>query len=383
MVIVAALVGSGLLVQDFNGPPAFGAGDHAADFLKVVLALPGPPSAPDHLGFEPLIHAYEVSRDYRGQLGVLHLPPLSMLASLTARHLFGLISPAIVFMLLIAGFLAALGATMLRFGGRLQLAAAALLSYPALLVVERGNLYAGVAGLCVVIALVRRKPDWFAAGLLGVAVNIRPNEVICALPLLLLDRAFAVRLGIAGVAIVVPAAVLSHLILGAYTVDHFRSGLAVYARMYAAQGGGVPGGSSLYGALYALGFEEAYLTPVLIGGALLLAAMVQFLRARMAYADLVFICCAVTALASTVFANYHLIIFLAPLLLAHSRVNFGASLLLLCPLSLGWVGQFNAQVIVNPALMLAAGLWLLSRSVHHGRGAFDEGFPGGRPAFLS
>ena len=74
-----------------------------------------------------------------------------------------------------------------------------------------------------------------------------------------------------------------------------------------------------------------------------------------------FICCATSALLTPVFGDYHLLIFVAPLIMARDRVTFAGSLLMLVPKSIAMVGGYSVQVLLNPVIMLVTLVIILGR----------------------
>lgn len=361
--LVFALVARFLLFHFFGGSPPFDSADRAADFLKVALALPGPLPASGSPGFDRLVNFYATSRDYRGELGVLHHMPLSIMGFLTARYLFAIINPVILFLTLTAAFLTALCLVVRRYTGNVVWALVVMCSFPILYLVDRGNLNSALTGLCIITALLRRKPDWIAVILLALALNARPNALFCALPLVLIDWRFAARLCLVGLAIMLVSFTVSHAIDPGYTVASSRANLAVYVDWYVTNGRGILHGSSLYGALYALGYPHRYFLPGLIGLGLLLPATLLHLRQRLDYSSFVFVCCAVTAMTTAVFADYHLVIFLVPLILSRDPTTFVASLLLLAPVPFGMNDHDTLRVVLNPAIMVAATVGIIARSL--------------------
>jgi len=335
--------------------------DRFADFLKVVLAFPGAAPAPDHLGLGPLINEYWHSPDYRlPEFGLYHLPPLSMLLTLLARLAFGIVSPTLIFMALVALFAASMAGTLQRFTNDVGWAVTPFVSYPLLTIIDRGNLYAALCATCLVAALLRRRPDWFAAFLFAIALNVRPNAAFLALPLFILDWRFAYRAGLVGGIIALLSAITAHALFPSYTISSFLHGLQIYANEYAISGEGVPFGSSLFGAGYLLRMPYLFLATI-IGVAPLLPACVLFYRRKMSYDEFVYVCSAVTGMATSVFADYHLLVFLAPLILARNLSVSIPSLLLLAPKG-WWVIAPDAssiQVILNPLIMLCGSWWLI------------------------
>lgn len=353
VVLVGALALASWITSNGHGQLSVYAGDNWADFLKVILALPGPEVHSGPLNF--IVQRYLESRDYKGPVGLDHLPPLSMLLSLVLRWSFAFVSPVVEFFALCGLFMVSLALVVFFRTRDAFWVFAALVSYPVLFILYRGNLYAGLCGLCLVAALLRGMPDWTGALLFAVALNIHPNTVFCVLPLLLLDwPRFGFRLAPLTVALFLAGLAGANAIDASYTVASFITDLGRYTETFVAEGSGVAFGSSLYGAFYALGWRGHYLVPTVLALLPLPFAMWAFKRKRMTYAAFVFVCVAVMAMSSTVFADYHLIAFIAPLVLADSFALALPSLLLLAPKGFAMIGPFTVQVLINPALMLVA-----------------------------
>jgi hypothetical protein len=269
------------------------------------------------------------------------------------RAAFSLVSPLILGVTLSTAFVMALLTIVERHTRTWTWAFVAVLSYPAIYLLDRGNLFAAVSGTCAVAALLRRRADWIGAVLFAIAVNVRPNLVICALPLLFLDWRFAIKAGALASSILVASFIAAHLIDPNYTVSAFLAGLKLYNDYTLAAGRGVAFGSSLWGAAAALGSPH---WPGIIS-ALPLLLLVPMLYAawtkRLSYGDQAFICAAVSALSTPVFADYHLLIFVAPLLLEDANLaSIIASLLMLLPKGFGTADATTPQVVLNPLILL-------------------------------
>jgi hypothetical protein len=114
----------------------------------------------------------------------------------------------------------------------------------------------------------------------------------------------------------------------------------------------------------------------MIGLLPLITGWMTFAERKIGYGDFVFICTAATALATTVFADYHLLVFVAPLVLARGWTVRAACLLLLAPKGY-WliVDNLTVQVALNPMIMLCATALILGRAAllgHDRNGAGAE-----------
>jgi hypothetical protein len=146
-------------------------------------------------------------------------------------------------------------------------------------------------------------------------------------------------------------------------------GLRRYHLIYVVQAAGVPFGSSLFGALRLLfGYlpilEVAGLAAMLL---LLAAATFLWVAQRIGKAEILFLVTAAYCLGAQVFADYHLLVFAAPLMLAgllgnELRSNGGSvgrawvlsCCFLLAPKSyVFFSGSFSLQILLNPLILLA------------------------------
>lgn len=337
--------------------------DRGADFLKVVLLFPGPPVA---IGpWAGVVAKYALGFGHEGPLGHSYFPPLSMFATLLARWAFGWVSPTILYFALMAALLYSIAAVALRYTNDLYWAICALVTYPVLMIVDRGNLNAAVASICVIVALFRRKPDGIGALLFAVAVCIRPNVLIAALPLMLSNPRVILQTGVATFAISLVSLAGAHTLDPTYTLSSFVTGLDNYKTYYINTPEGGVFGSSIFGALYALGIPS-FFTATLVGLSPLPPAVFLWMNKRMQYADFTFICLSVSALTTAGFRDYHLLVFIVPLVLASNRVTLVGSLLLLAPKGLWMLGYYTVQIFINPAIMLIVSFYLVAKSFEKG-----------------
>ena len=181
----------------------FGRQDWMADFVKHTMSFPGHPLAPSM--FQRLIdHFREDIAINAGVLGHFHNMPETVLLTLLVRPAMSVIDPVLVYLLaasVVVLIWVHLCHRYVNENARPQVIGIALFNYPLALMLERGNLFAGITAICLLVILCRRKLDWTAAVLLAVAGNIRPNIAVIALPLLAYDRAsflFIVRTAVLG-----------------------------------------------------------------------------------------------------------------------------------------------------------------------------------------
>jgi hypothetical protein len=103
-----------------------------SDFFKVVLAVDGPDPGRDLLGFDAFTSEMGrlALRDYVNGIGIMHMPPLSMLLTLVVRWLAQFTGLAPIFAVLSLLFVAGLGAAVQVYGRDPLLTLAILFSYP-------------------------------------------------------------------------------------------------------------------------------------------------------------------------------------------------------------------------------------------------------------
>lgn len=314
----------------------------------------------------------------------------------------------------------------------------ALFSYPALSVVTRGNFTSGFTSLFITAYLlslfVRKKAGLAALLSLALAVNIRPNAgiFVFALPLALgfkpslkpILQFAALAAGILGASCLV-----AHALYPDYTVQAFLQGLEIYKQYFIVGHSGDGANSSLFALFRDYGqFSLACPRPVLLVTLLILelaivslgvrrasnwilvaplslpvlyAIFVSFLSAapdtlvvntiasalvaamaclglwrsrnRLLIAPLVLT--ALYCLLCPIFSDYHLLVFLAPLLIAffgdwerpqNHRVLFAIGaicVLILSPKNYLFVGGLSVQAVVNPLLLYAGVLFVIAETL--------------------
>jgi hypothetical protein len=259
-----------------------------------------------------------------------------------------------------------------------------LLSYPAIFAYDRGHIFSLTANSLLIASLLRTEEkgrvDRLTLLLLACAINLRPNFVIFPVIYFLAGRHWRFW---DGVALAVLSSVLfallmglAHLLYPAYSPSSWWDGLAVYSKGYLG-GYGQAYGSSLFGALRStpLG-NKGVMWSTIVAEVVLLATVLTARRQRLAAAELMFLVSAMMAIGGQVFADYHLLAFLAPLVLvikdwhgsSSQRLIFVTCLFVLVPknylflpTNIAWVSW---QVFANPIALLAgagAVLWLARR----------------------
>jgi len=337
-----------------------------------------------------------------GALTHFHLPPLSTLIYMMSGYLSAvLFSPSGVLGLFFVAYLVLIGiAIRVAVPERPQtvpftalLYYLFLLSYPALFMLGRGNFIAGLTALCLTAFLVAtlgsKKCGWISALFMAVALNTRPNTAVflAALPI-----AFGLRGSIKPFVRIVALAgllfgvslIVDNWVYPEYTFAAFRKGYSIYHRLYVLGGWGDAFNSSLFAAsktvailiIKMTGWRIFTVNGVLLfsgamGGMLIVATLAVFLLRRVNGSSASFLIAAVYALTTPVFGDYHLLVFVVPIIMVYlelaetgsdpisrsALVISIASVLLLLPKNF-YVVEY-IQRILNPMLMLATASYLL------------------------
>lgn len=243
----------------------FDPNDIFADLIKVAASYPGP--APTDLDQRLLWEARYFSQNpyggvaslEQGKLTHFHLLPLTTITNLAVRSLLVHWHAPAVLTLFTLLWLAPLAALpwFLNTARRVSmlLTLTVLISYPVLMAVTRGNVFAGYTGTCLVLAMFltfRHRAILSIVALLAVAINFRPNAALFLL-LPLLGFPVARATAIAGASAVGAGLLfslsfaLAHWAYPDYTLENVMQGLAIYYRGYVLGNDGLNYGSSGFG----------------------------------------------------------------------------------------------------------------------------------------
>lgn len=265
-----------------------------------------------------------------------------------------------------------------------------LATYPAMLVFARGNYNAGFSSILIAIFLVhcfgRRTVSVWPLLALAVAINIRPTALIflAALPLAFGPkesvRKLASLLSLT-IAIFVGSLLIEQLLYPDYTIDNFLQGLAIYKARYIVGRGGDAGNASLWALIknsatmsgwFIHYYYEELSRLFLVAG--ILVALLGLRIVRQAYlhaASATFVLVSLYVLLAPVTAEYHLLVFIAPLIVLsmcesdspappQARIVFFASVIMMCPKNYIFIEGLSLQTIINP-LVLVLALALMQR----------------------
>ncbi len=267
----------------------------------------------------------------------------------------------------------------------IALAALCLISFPALFMLGRGNFHAGFVSILASIAVVscyrRRQVSVACIFALAVAINVRPTAALFALaiPLVLGFRqamAPLLKLSVLAGILFLASLAAEHYIYPAYTIPSFLKGLEIYRALYVEGPAGDGGNSSLW-ALIKNGarmadlfvFHEELWRIFLAGSALVVLLAARAVSGAGNGPAGPFVLAAAYVLLQPVCADYHLLVFVAPLVLlpdnaqgmprdVKRRVILIASLLMLCPKNYFFIAGLSLQTLLNPTILLGALLLL-------------------------
>ena len=163
----------------------FDPGDRFADFFKLAFSYPGNPLHPsaDAWGMAVRFDSFHLQTEkFRGTaINHFHLPPLPTLLALLTRGLMAWIDPVILFITATAIALTSLYPVVSSRTSRLT-GLLAVISYPALMMIDRGNLFSAISNICLIVATLRvfepQRSRWLTILLFAIALNLRPTMAI-------------------------------------------------------------------------------------------------------------------------------------------------------------------------------------------------------------
>lgn len=268
-----------------------------------------------------------------------------------------------------------------------------LLSYPLLFVLSRGNLFAFLNGVSLILffyLLHQRKYLFLATFLMAISINLHPNALLLAPFFLVLPPKNALRYTILAGVLALIIFILSlwgaHTINSYYTFEHFISGLKNYMHLYVTGSLGVLFNNSLYGAIrtlliaWKINVDPSTLlliNEVISGVGLLTILLTIYAKIKKYLTDyeFAFLLMAIYTLSSSIFATYHLLPYLFFLLIPFSQKNpkslspkhlnviLATSVFLIVPKNYIFIdfiykGLLSIETLLNPFLLLVA-VWII------------------------
>lgn len=385
---LASALGFGFPYDTFLFNPS----DIFADLIKVAASFPGdlPKDLNARANWEI---AYFSNNPYGGidslsnaNLSHFHLPPLATLFYLASRSFLNYFSGSSLLLLTTLMWLIPLLASSFLLTSNVKrvflILVATAFSYPVLFAITRGNVAAGFTATAIVLATIlafKKENKIILAILLAIAINFRPNTVIfLLLPFVFFPFRSAIK-------IVLLAFLTSGLLFAAslniipviypdYSLSNWIKGVSIYHDLYVLGNSGLAYGSSMFGAakafFSAIGIIENVnleLMNYMITGSflfVLLASIYIYWKNIISDLTFLFIIFAIYTLASSVFADYHLIIYIAIIIFAVSRapnifawedyISLISSALLLSPKNFMFISGYSLQIILNPIILIVA-----------------------------
>jgi hypothetical protein len=378
-------------------------GDLFGDFFKVILSYPGATeiSFNRSFGFFYTLTDWANNTYNYGINGLdtntvthFHMPPLSTVFSLTCLHLMHYIPAQIEFALVVLLAVFALYKISREIGSNNKETAlwmgSILLSYPFIFAIQRGNMFYIASSIFLILYIVfifKNKFKYLDVLLLALAVNIRPNAIIFIFALMIINdgqraKRFVLFL-FSSFAIFLISFYFANLMYPEYTFTNFTRGLGLYHHAYVAGSLGNPNNSSLFILIkLLLGYHRPEeLLGVAIPGIIIFYAFWLFIKNKLNSIEYIFIICSCYMLSSTVFADYHLLVFLAPILILSIRdsnqallpftknnIYQSASLIfitccfLISPKNYLYLDRISVFELLNPIVALTACTFILYTS---------------------
>jgi hypothetical protein len=331
-------------IGGLENPLFFTAQDLFADSIKSGLAIRAVTARllddPRVHSWPALFQSYLFQNPYlQHHISIYHSTPLGMLLLIAYAEIISATSPTALLVMLVATFCSCaivLGRHVeaTTSGDRLYGALLLIVCYPALFMLDRGNFQSGFTSLCIIFYAVSAVTGrWRRAGIvaLAFAINFRPNTATLLL-VELADRSdlkSTICSVLAASATVVAIALASYLIAASvdpsYSLPAFLHGLSLYNTAFIGGGEGMPWNASLlalsrllgqFGAVpsAAMSFDQRAITGIM--GIACLAAVALAVARRIGKVEAVFLGATLSVLSTPIFAEYHLLICAAPLLLA-------------------------------------------------------------------
>lgn len=372
-------------------------GDLYADFFKMILSYPGAAgvSYENGLGMEAMISDYIYNNPYGGVVSLdggglthFHLTPLSTTFNLIGLLAMKSVGPQLIFYLaygvlfFAVFFLSGIMTGSMRRG--LVWFCCMVFAYPFLFALQRGNLHSAAAGVLIIfyiILLQKGGRPWVALILLAIAINIRPNALIFSSLLLLVykDRDLLIKLAalaLLSAIIFVLALIAAGWLYSAYTFPRFLEGLGAYHRIYVQGGLGNAYNSSIFMiskcffGYTKLGETVSAVVPVIC----LLISALQYLRGKIKTTAYVYVACGTYMLYTSVFADYHLLVFIAPLMVLELQqrggdymrsnlVVFWVCCFILSPKNYIFTHGISLLVLLNPVVVALGIVFILYKSI--------------------
>jgi len=267
-----------------------------------------------------------------------------------------------------------------------------LLSYPVLMVLTRGNIFSFFTSFSIIAFLFliyQKRFPWIAVLLLSFAIEFRPNIALLSILFFVYPYKSALRYIVASAVVSLGSffilTAISHTICPQYSLESFIAGLHNYINIYITGNMGVLFNNSLYGAIRSLSIAWhipisttsllSINTIIAITGILsLFIILYLYLQKKINTYEFIFFTVSITTLSTTIFATYHLTIFLFFVLIGFKKNSYELSkyynlivfttIFLLVPknyifFDFIYKDFLSAETILNPVVLLLSSIVLL------------------------
>lgn len=371
-------------------------GDLFADFFKVIFSYPYASNAldTDYSRLPLLLKSYVDNNPYKGISGIgygelthFHLPPFTtsiVFVCIKLFDVFGVVPFSISLFGLSCFFLLLTLKLALNESSNYDvILILAIASYPLLFIIQRGNFFSFFATLTATLSVLALRRGYVVVSLMliSLAINVRPNLIVFLpiyyfLPAKNIWRPFFLIAFAA--AIFVGCLHVVNAFYPDYSIDSFFAGLSAYKSMYVYGDGGFGYSTSLYtllkymNKLFGLNVSLKSLE-VFVGGIGLLAILIftcLYSKSLIAIDEFVLLLTTLGMLSTQVFADYHLLIFILPILVMLGSKDDRAiqfdiihkhrlKLFLFCVFMLAPVNYVESKgVYVAPFIKTLAALWI-------------------------
>jgi hypothetical protein len=356
---------------------------------------------PQHL--VQLLNTYKSQNPYRAIdltfniRSNLHGMPITTLFGLINLKVMAWLNPLYVFILVLIVVLSLtctlLAGLKLKPREFLVLLLCIILCYPSLFIVVRGHIYSALTTLALLafIILIYQKKPFKSLIFLAIAINFRPNSLIFILIFILCMPSVSVRQLVKYLLFFISLSCiifllsleLVHSIYNEYSWTNFVLAVEMYYKSYVVGNNGLAYGSSLLGALKMVTGTSNLLQPLVVFLMTALIGISIYLKITNKISSLIFIflICVIYQLATSVFADYYLGIFFAPvvyqlLFVKGESISFFNSpgnvsfywpywscILLLAPKNYIFIDNISLQVIINPLISLTIAFYVVGKSL--------------------
>lgn len=378
----------------------FDSSDLHADLVKLVLSFMQHDTIKNFSEWSPLYQGYFLHNPYGGVASLeanalthFTAPPLMVNMSILLSKIILLSSPDFLvklFYLVVFFGIFALSIFFQKSKRMILILIAMLSSYPILFILTRGHIFSFISGILLIgffYNIVKKNNILIPIILLAIVVNFRPNAAILSM----LFIVYGLREGFRGVVFFCVASIgifyinllVAHSVYTDYTLENFTKAVKIYFKMYVLGSAGDAFNNSLFGAIktFSMIFQidlsaklktiNSVISISFIG--ILLTSAWLFIKKWINRYELSFVAMSIYALASSVFATYHMLVFFTFLLISIKNIEkiysprylniiFATSVFVLIPKNYYHFNSISIETILNPAVMSCAIVYILVKS---------------------